>query len=140
MKLKTAELTGAQLDCWVARAEGYKHHGAIGLFEENPDKPWCLSRVNDWWEDPEGRYVCGPCTGFPHAYSTEWERGGPIIQRERIGIVLDDRDGKEWQADIGGWMSHDYIQGYPVQTGPTPLVAAMRAYVARKFGEEVELP
>lgn len=24
--------------------------------------------------------------------------------------------------------------------GPTPLIAAMRAYVASKFGDEVELP
>jgi hypothetical protein len=64
--------------------------------------------------------------------SSVWEDGGPIIERERI--LLDphpDSDPEEpWLAAIG----RDY------HYGPTPLVAAMRAYVASKFGGEVELP
>jgi hypothetical protein len=61
--------------------------------------------------------------------STSWAQGGPIIERERINISDDGGDG--WKADdsIGHW-------GY----GPTPLLAAMRCYVASKLGEEVEIP
>jgi hypothetical protein len=59
----------------------------------------------------------------------EWGNAGPIIERERINLQY--RDGGVWQAHHnGGWS----------QFGPTPLLAAMRAYCAAVFGEEVELP
>ena len=57
----------------------------------------------------------------------EWAQGGPIIEREGIAIYLYG-DG-EWQAVL----EKEY-------EGPTPLVAAMRCFVASKLGEEVEVP
>ena len=61
-------------------------------------------------------------------YSTDWSQGGPIIQRERIR--LDPR---------GHWVAgHD--SSNDEYSGPTPLVAAMRAYVASKLVDEVEIP
>lgn len=131
--MKVSELTGEQLDYWVAKAEGYVHHGAVGLFERNDSKPWCLSEVNDWWKDPEGRWICGPCTGFPYSYSTEWERGGPIIARERIDLLTLGEHG--WQAYVNPDASEHWC--LKESEGPTPLIAAMRAHIAAKFGEEL---
>jgi hypothetical protein len=65
-------------------------------------------------------------------YSTKWERGGPIIERERIELHTGSADHPYWEAICG---AQDVQAG-----GPTPLIAAMRAYVASKFGETVELP
>ncbi len=67
-------------------------------------------------------------------YSTDWSHGGPIIEREGISV---DRMGGAWTADIsdsvGGYIEH-------TESGPTPLIAAMRCYVASKLGDEVEIP
>ena len=63
-------------------------------------------------------------------YSTDWAQGGPIIERERITVVA---------MPDGSWQS----QGKDLRPhfhNPTPLIAAMRCYVASKLGEEVELP
>lgn len=62
-------------------------------------------------------------------YSTDWAQGGPIIERERINIH--DHGGDGWTAD-------DSIQSYKL--GQTPLIAAMRCYVASKLGDEVDVP
>lgn len=115
-------LEGAELDAAVAKAMGYTHHGAVGTNHANPDKPWCLSDVNDWWKDPTGAWLCGPCHCFPYAYSSDWERAGPIIERERISLdpIVKDR----WCATASGT---DYVE-----FGPTPLIAAMRAFCASR--------
>ena len=59
--------------------------------------------------------------------STKWSQGGPIIERESIDLM---KVGiTQWRADCG-----------PAVTGPTPLIAAMRAFVTKKFGAEIEIP
>jgi hypothetical protein len=67
---------------------------------------------------------------WPEDYSpsTDWAQGGPIIEREGIALYL--YGGSEWNAHVGGRES----------VGPTPLIAAMRCYVASKLGDEVEIP
>ena len=76
------------------------------------------------------------CDLAPVAYSSKWEFGGPIIEREGISIVLD------W--DVVGEFSWGAtrIEGPAVSEaqGPTPLIAAMRCYVASQLGDEVEIP
>ena len=62
--------------------------------------------------------------------STDWAVGGPIIEQERLTVMSHQTRG--WGS---GWMGEGQTH-----FGPTPLIAAMRAYVARKLGEEVELP
>jgi hypothetical protein len=65
----------------------------------------------------------------PHFYSTDWAIGGPIIERERINVDPSP-DSAEWYGyyeNNGKWHS-----------GPTPLIAAMRCYVASVLGEEVQ--
>jgi hypothetical protein len=62
-------------------------------------------------------------------YSTDWAQGGPIIEREKIQIK--ENGCGHWFAKIGKgkWMR-----------GPTPLIAAMRCYVASKLGDTVDVP
>jgi hypothetical protein len=69
-------------------------------------------------------------------YSTDWALGGPIIEREWLDITPWPNESDEdlrWQCK-----QHDSIDC--VAFGPTPLVAAMRCYVASKLGDEVEVP
>jgi hypothetical protein len=114
MKIKTNELTGAALDWTVAKCEG-----APGYLL---DKPWRASEL------------------LEH-YSTDWAQGGPIIERERIATtpltatVGDDKGKKEWFANY----EHAGDRGRYLD-GDTPLIAAMRCYVASKLGGEVEIP
>jgi hypothetical protein len=83
------------------------------------------------------------CEGYDHkvtssewgmwGWATDWAQGGPIIERE--GMSLDQfADYPKWQAECN---SNDY---HNRQHGPTPLIAAMRCYVASKLGDEVEIP
>lgn len=63
-----------------------------------------------------------------YAPSQLWEQGGLIIEHEGIAVYL--YGDSEWNAHVGGRES----------VGPTPLIAAMRCYVANKLGDEVEVP
>lgn len=66
--------------------------------------------------------------------STDWAQGGPIIEREKVDLSWDvelaHKDGW-WRAEIDAIHEGD---------GPTPLIAAMRCYVASKLGDEIEVP
>ena len=76
------------------------------------------------------------CEGQPSwvmGFSTEWEKGGPIIERE--GLCLHrykDSRPRLWSATYSA-QDLEYF-------GPTPLIAAMRCYVASKLGGEVNVP
>ena len=65
--------------------------------------------------------------------STNWSQGGPIIEREGISVARrGDHSFSPWGA---------VLQDFEFdEDGPTPLIAAMRCYVASKLGDEVELP
>jgi len=66
-------------------------------------------------------------------YITDWALAGPIIERE--GIQL--------RCGLGGWVALPYDSAFSeeaYQEGDTPLVVAMRCYVASKLGDEVEVP
>jgi len=70
-------------------------------------------------------------------YSTDWAQGGPIIEQEKIAVIYEPSllydDSCRWKALAAmSNREHEY--------GPTPLIAAMRCYVASKLGDEVELP
>jgi len=64
------------------------------------------------------------------APSTDWAQGGPIIEREMIELIP--QTPALWDAMYRG-------QHIP-NDGPTPLIAAMRCYVASKLGDEVDVP
>jgi len=71
-------------------------------------------------------------------YSTNWSQGGPIIDREIISVSHDTAGNTvEWAA----WTPapiRDEAEAFGY--GPTPLIAAMRCYVASKLGDDIEVP
>ncbi len=117
MKKKVKDLEGAELNSWVAEAEGIDTYIAGGT---------CYIRG----AYTEGRLGQSP-KGFCPTYN--WNVGGPIIEREEIDLEFS--GDKKGQCLASRWFSDKKdIDMF----GPTPLIAAMRAYVASKYGEEVE--
>lgn len=74
--------------------------------------------------------VMAAVTAGEFSPSTQWHWGGPIIEREHITLRC--YTDALWDASIGRL---DYVAD-----GPTPLIAAMRCYVASKLGDEVDVP
>lgn len=114
MKIKTSELAGAALDWAVAKCEGLNEEDFVEV--DNLYGPV--------WRGPE--------------YSTDWARGGPIIERERMDIKCWDFHSMPWKASM--WWDDENTAAEIQAFGPTPLIAAMRCYVASKLGDEVEIP
>lgn len=118
MKIKTIDATPLQLDWLVATLEDWKPRCTT--------YPWDNSiRVVYWIPGPSGGG-----RNKPIAPTVIWEQGGPIIERERISLDAD--NSHTWLA-MG-------VGGKPCAAGPTPLVAAMRCYVASKLGDVVDVP
>ena len=67
---------------------------------------------------------------FGTRYSSVWSQAGPIIEREWISVYQ--VGNFIWKADIAGLHNSG--------PSPTPLIAAMRCYVASKLGDEIEIP
>ena len=71
-------------------------------------------------------------------FSSNWEQCGPIIERERISVTYR-YDYNIWVATI--WPEHfNPVVKISASNGPTPLMAAMRCFVAGQLGDEVEIP
>jgi len=116
--MKTSELIGPALDWAVAKAEGlaYRHDDKYG--------PMCFR--------PSTTKGIVAWDSKPLPYSTDWSQGGPIIEQECINVY---HAGAVWGAAPGA------VRGQQAaQFGPTPLIAAMRCYVASKLGDEVDIP
>lgn len=123
MKIETAKLEGAALDWAVAKALYTDRRVEISPFghiqvEKNPG--------------------CGEILGFgwfAFSPSTAWAQGGPIIERERIAIRYE----TDWEVPNWGAWRVDVDDRQEIM-GETPLIAAMRCYVASKLGAVVEVP
>ena len=113
--MKTAELTGAALDWAVAKCEGVK------LWP----KPQAHGFLEVSWGEEDGCLIYSP--------STDWKTGGPIIERESINL---NKEHDDIHAIIMEPHGHDWTE----IVGSTPLIAAMRCYVASKLGDEVDVP
>ena len=126
--MKTSELQGAALDWAVAKAHGLEwalaknNAGGLSydaglhgnLFADNIDLPGRYRRYNP---------------------STDWAQGGPIIERENVGIVCQQPESTQrcaYRQTNDGEVFYYY--------GSTPLIAAMRCFVASKLGDDVEIP
>lgn len=121
MKAPTATLMGAQLD-------------------------WAVAECVFQWRVAEGEHVkewvlADHRKGGTEPYSTDWLRAGEIIERECIELRNWGMDG--WNAKATNYTflntpreKPEFAEAY----GPTPMIAAMRCYVASTLGEEVELP
>lgn len=89
-----------------------------------------------------------PCWGTrKYSPSTDWKEGGPIIKRELAGVFkynkLDPNEPDKFGAHVviqrSDWRE-DLVNISLCLDGPTPLIAAMRCFVASKLGDEVEIP
>jgi len=101
--MKTQNLTGPALDWAVAKCLGYSGEQASYILF---------------------------CDSSALAYSTDWAKSGPIIEREMLTVA---------PAKHEGYMAWAYPKGAGY-LGDTPLIAAMRCYVASKMGDEIEVP
>jgi hypothetical protein len=140
MHIKVSEATPLQLDWLVAKCEGW-------LKGDITHPHFCKM----WKEE----------TRTPAIYpSTDWAQGGPIIERENITLIransqyLEGKNVPLWFAETDKWVGHNISTGYEGEYfdpcfmvdeaggfyGPTPLIAAMRCFVASRLGDEVEIP
>ncbi|WP_080433549.1 phage protein NinX family protein [Burkholderia ubonensis] len=124
--MKVSELDGPLLDFWVAQAEGNLTHDSTSPANAVVEHYGIGGEV-------EGR---SPLSSW--APSTEWDSGGPIIERAKIDLHappnIDAPD--EW-CDWAASVNNPGVSYAMQYFGETPLIAAMRAYVASRFGDEV---
>lgn len=115
--MKVSELSGRALDWAVAKCEGgtnFRFDTVATYWITINGKDWALS--NKSWAQS-------------FAPSTDWAQGGKIIERELVTVGPN-------PFGPGFAANKKDIDMY----GPTPLVAAMRCYVASKLGDDVEIP
>lgn len=109
--MKTSELTGAVLDWAVAKCEGLENENG--------------------WTDVEIFKAARAGGGYRH--SANWAQGGAIIERDAINLRA--LGSALWEAETWSAGGDQYLFD-----GETPLIAAMRCYVASKLGDEMEVP
>lgn len=109
-RIKTSELTGIALDWAVAKCEGFMANNCPERLSAQQALAWFV--------------------GHSPNYSINWSQAGPIIEQEKISLDAD--NSPDWLGMTPNGKIH--------KTGPTPLIAAMRCYVASKLGDEVEIP
>lgn len=122
--MKTSELTGALLDYWVAKIADYPNTRIISY---------------EMYGEPRTACMVGLA---PYRPSSSWEEAGPIIEREKLATGPYDMANAFPVIACGNpgmaFRAYYVIDCYRTsQYGPTPIIAAMRAYVASKFGDEV---
>lgn len=128
VKKPVSELEGAQLDWAVAKAEGRCLHERTEYYAHQSDTGFtCLDCGKDTYKE-----ICGR----DWKPSSSWAQGGPIIEREEINVVAPDLEA----VDHDRLWSADRHEDQRICYGPTPLIAATRAFVASKLGDEVEVP
>lgn len=143
MKHKTSELSGALLDAAVAKAEGRL------VLEDEPGWPkgdylalrkeFGGQHVVRWYSGSGELGGWEPLSnqGSP---STRWEDCGHLIERERIKLEPVDAGGMfiGVRQDRDGWLAK-CPEAFTMERGDTALIAACRAFVAHKLGDEVDL-
>lgn len=146
MKIKTSELSDAALNWAVSVAGEYEangHRPRLG-WSTRTDVPryWCVRhQVKDvgWFAD------------YEFCPTRDWSQGGPIIDREGISLRPIRKPGHKLDGQCLAAIDHGntgtLVQWVKRETfsrhywkGPTPLIAAMRCYVASRLGDEVEVP
>jgi hypothetical protein len=126
VKISASKLSGPALDWAVATCDGYT----------------CYC--------PETEKILPPRKGYGWValcdlnYQSDWAQGGPIIEREGIDIqqVFGGYEGS-FAAPVG-WKAMRHVAGGAINPklfiAATPLIAAMRCFVASKLGDEVDVP
>lgn len=117
-KKPVSELEGAELDYWVAIAQGW-HMGKA------------LEGACDAWRD-EDNELRGTVPVSAYMPSTNWSQGGTIIEHEKIAISYHPN------LSSPSWLPWASYLGSHTMRDRSPLVAAMRCFVASKFGSYVD--
>jgi len=130
MGKKTAELTGAALNWAAAMCQGDKvFRPRLGRPGDWDKEAYLADGSDDRWVVRVQNPTVARFVDWTYNPSGDWMQGGPIIERERIDVLYE--HDLRWIA-----VPQKGIESY----GPTPLIAAMRCYVASKLGDEVEIP
>lgn len=113
--MKVSELSGCDLDYYVAQVKGHEkievRKGVVFVYGQQPAG----------WADAGTRFQP----------SSDWCIGGPILHRAQMSIKRDT------PTHYTAW-----VEGIPhplMLSGATPLEAAMRCFVAAKYGD-ADLP
>lgn len=132
-KIKTADLIGPALNYASAIANGEKELTVFPPpFAEHPPS---VMRTVTLGNRHKQRV---------HVEYLSWQTAGPIIEREKITVSynIDHKVGCQWFAYID-----DYTKPHGTaarsayfKTASTPLIAAMRCFIASRLGDEVEIP
>lgn len=117
MKIAYLE-AGPLLDYWVAMAAGYD---PIYQPDSVEGPRVCISKCHN------NQGELAPVQPRSFRPSTRWGDGGPFIEREHIDLL----------SDFGRWMARHGQRDDYSRAGRSPLVAAMRAYLMREYGDEV---
>lgn len=142
MKIKTKDLVGPVLNFAAFIAAGHSYWlRSFAVWDSNHGyTDWILDRggLNRYSFDGSRSRAGHWEVVETYSPSTDWSQGGPIIERERIQLNNGTPPGREfmWHATVHGWHRHVHAQ----MSGPTPLIAAMRCFVASKLGDEVDVP
>ena len=110
--MRVEHLEGWRLDYWTAVADGIKDDPRYGF---RYDKRYDECR---WYGDAE-------CGDEEYSPSVFWSIAGPIIDINKINLECINHI--HWRAYVGE-ISY---------TGTSPTMAAMRCFVASKYGETV---
>jgi len=130
--MKTSEMIGTALDWAVGVAEGLQWQN------DDPEVGLYLRRGHEYRADrlvlnDLDYYIMEDWNLTLYSPSTDWAQGGPRIEREAIQLMPDEY--------MGTWSAYMTNEGEPYSgTGPTPLIAAMRCFVASKLGDDIEIP
>ena len=124
MKIKTTELTDAALDGAVAKCLTGGEIFQCGRVAHQVVLHSVSGTTAPYFMKDSGVIRCA------FEPSEDWAQGGPIIERENIAL---------YPHGDGTYEAEVFLN--PKRgAGPTPLIAAMRCYVASKLGDEVEIP
>lgn len=134
--MRTADLTGALLDYWVARAEGVP--AAELEIREVPRTDWKICVRSVW--DIAG--LGGQCVERID-YSTNWVRAGRLLEKRKVNLTepdplerhVDPSLDNKWKSAIVNYETRMYEHH---SFGETPMIAICRAVVRAAFGDEVE--
>ena len=130
--MKVSELTGHALNWAVAMAEGDKvYRPRLGRPSDWDKEAYLADGSDDRWVVRVENARVAHFVDWTYNPSGDWMQGGPIIEREKLDVFC---SGNVWDASTGD--RHPNV----IKSGTTPLVAAMRCYVASKLGDEVEIP
>lgn len=95
-----------------------------------PALDWAVTRAAGVWNN-----LLGYTSEAVKPYSTSWQYGGPILERGHFSVNVD---------HSGVWLAYtewNYADEKRfMQSGPTPLIATMRCFVASELGDEIDIP